>query len=56
MSGYLCDPSTGEPYNAETFDVGAYLARYDPDWFAVSEGRRELTRDDPLLFLSLIHI
>ena len=50
MTAYLHDPATGEPYNAETFDVGAYLARYDPDWFAVSEGRRELTRDDPLLF------
>ena len=50
MSGYLCDPATGESYNAETFDLDEYLSRFDPAWFESSAGRRELTRDDPLLF------
>jgi phage terminase large subunit-like protein len=49
MSGYLCDDA-GEPYNAETFDLNVYLAQFDPEWLASAAGRRELTRDDPLLF------
>jgi phage terminase large subunit-like protein len=53
MTGYLCDPVTGEPYNAETFDLDAYLARFDPEWLESSAGRRELTRDDPLLWAVL---
>lgn len=49
MTGYLCDAS-GEPYNAETFDLDAYLGRIDPDFLATPTGRRLMTRDDPLLW------
>ena len=52
--GYLCDPVTGEPYNGSTFDVDEYLGRLDPEWLSSSAGRRELTRDDPLLW-SLVY-
>lgn len=47
---YLHDPATGEPYNGETFHAGRYLAQFDEAWFTTPEGRRELTRDDPLLW------
>ena len=50
MTGYLCDPETGDPYTAETFDLDSYLGQFDPDWFESSAGRIELTRDDILLF------
>jgi hypothetical protein len=50
VTAYLHDPATGDPYNAETFDIDAYLGRLDPEWLTTPEGRRELTRDDPLLW------
>jgi phage terminase large subunit-like protein len=37
-------------YDAETFDLDAYLAAQDPELLDTSEGRRLLTRLDPLLF------
>lgn len=52
MSRYLCDRH-GEPYNGETFDLDAYLGQFEPEWFETAAGRRELTRDDPLLFAVL---
>ena len=36
--------------DAETFDLHAYLAQFDPRLLADPEGRRTLTRLDPLLF------
>jgi predicted phage terminase large subunit-like protein len=36
--------------DAETFDLAAYLAQFDPKLLAAPEGRRTLTRLDPLLF------
>ncbi|MFI1166554.1 hypothetical protein ACH4UM_23860 [Streptomyces sp. NPDC020801] len=36
--------------DAETFDLHAYLAKFDPRLLAEPEGRRTLTRLDPLLF------
>lgn len=47
---YLCDPATGEPYNSATFDLNAYLAETDVRLLASSEGRKALTRLDPLRF------
>jgi hypothetical protein len=46
------NPETGEPYNAETFDWMRYLADRVPDtrMLEYSEGRKVLTRLDPLLF------
>lgn len=48
---YLCDRA-GEPYNAETFDHLAYFDEkvYDDRLLKSSEGRRLLTRSDPMLF------
>lgn len=43
-TGYLAGQS------AETFDLDAYLARFDPRMLATAEGRRTLTRLDPLLW------
>ncbi|MYS16258.1 hypothetical protein, partial [Streptomyces sp. SID4982] len=43
-SGYL------EGLDAETFDLNTYLAQYDPRLLADPEGRRTLTRLNPLLF------
>jgi LAGLIDADG-like domain len=50
-AGYLCDQH-GEPYDAETFDLDAYLASIPmlEEALCSSAGRVELTRDDPLLF------
>lgn len=42
--GYL------EGLDAESFDLNAYLARFNPRMLADPEGRRILTRLDPLLF------
>jgi hypothetical protein len=43
-----------DPYasdvDAETFDLDGYLATFDPAMLASVEGRRELTRLDPLAF------
>lgn len=52
MSTYLVDPLTGDPYNAETFDWKKYVAEKVPDvrMLEYAEGRRVLTRLDPLLF------
>jgi hypothetical protein len=50
MSAYLHDPATGEPYNATTFDLNAYLRAQNPRLLESSEGRRTLTRLDPLAF------
>ena len=52
MPGYLCGPD-GEPYNGGTFDLDSYLGQFEPEWFETPAGRRELTRDDPLLFALL---
>lgn len=48
---YLCD-SEGNPYNSKTFDMDAYLSEAVPDERLLDypEGRRVLTRLDPLLF------
>lgn len=43
-TGYL------EGVDAETFNLNAYLAQFDPRLLADPEGRRVLTRLDPLLF------
>lgn len=43
-TGYL------EGLDAETFSLDAYLAQFDPRLLAEPEGRRTLTRLDPLLF------
>lgn len=51
-ASYLHGPD-GEPYNAETFDLDAYLGQFEVEWFETAAGRRELTRDDPLLFAVL---
>ena len=50
MSDYLCDPATGEPYNATTFDLDSYLQGLNIRLLETSEGRRTLTRLDPLAF------
>jgi hypothetical protein len=39
-----------EGLDAETFNLDAYLAQFDPRLLADPEGRRTLTRLDPLLF------
>jgi hypothetical protein len=49
LSGYLCG-ADGEPLNAETFSLDEYLADIPEEFFCSAAGRRELTRDDPLLF------
>lgn len=48
---YLCD-TNGDPYDAESFDFDQYLvdAVPDPRMLEYPQGRRELTRYDPLLF------
>lgn len=43
-------PAYLEGLDAETFDLNAYLAQYDERLLADPEGRRTLTRLDPLLF------
>lgn len=48
-AGYL------DGLDAETFDLTAYLARFDAKLLAESEGRRILTRLDPLLF-ALVYV
>lgn len=50
MGEYLHDPITGEPYNSATFDLDTYLAGVDLRLLETSEGRKALTRLDPLLF------
>lgn len=52
MIPYLYDPYTGEPFNAETFDWKRYIAEKIPDarMLEYKEGRKVLTRMDPLLF------
>jgi hypothetical protein len=49
---YLRRPD-GAPHNAETFDVDEYLGQFDLEWLKSPAGRRELTRDDPLLWSCL---
>lgn len=51
VSGYLCDEH-GEPYNAETFQLDEYLASIPmlEEALGSSAGRKELTKDDPLLW------
>jgi phage terminase large subunit-like protein len=49
MTGYLCDDN-GRPYDAGTFDLDAYLSRINPRLLESSEGRRVLTRLDPMLW------
>ncbi|WP_159399509.1 hypothetical protein [Streptomyces alboflavus] len=50
MIPYLHDPATGEPHNSATFDLHRYLADVDVRLLASSEGRKVLTRLDPLMF------
>lgn len=50
MGEYLHDPATGEPYNSATFGLDAYLAGIDVRLLESGEGRKALTRLDPLLF------
>lgn len=47
--GYLCDDQ-GEPYTSATFSLDDYLSRIEPRLLESSEGRRTLTRLDPLAF------
>jgi hypothetical protein len=46
--------TTPNPYDpaatAETFDLDAYLAQFNPRVLTTSDGRRALTRTDPFLF------
>lgn len=49
MSTYLCDPS-GVPFDAGTFDLAEYVSGIDLRLLETSEGRRALTRLDPLLW------
>jgi len=55
VTGYLCDQQTGEPYDAETFSLDAYLEGIPMLEAALASpaGRRELTREDPILFAAL---
>ncbi|MFC8447663.1 hypothetical protein [Kitasatospora sp. NPDC057223] len=48
-SGYLCD-ELGEPLNAATFSLEDYLRDVEPRLLQTSEGRRSLTRLDPMMF------
>lgn len=50
MTDYLHDPVTGEPYNAATFDLKSFLDDVDARLLETSEGRRSLTRLDPMMF------
>lgn len=49
MKEYLCDDA-GLPYNATTFDIGAYLKSLNKRFLKTGKGRRALTRLDPLAF------
>lgn len=49
---WIIDPYDDEA-NAESFDVAGYLAQFDTRLLAHPEGRRVLTRLDPLLFAIL---
>ncbi|MFD9223806.1 hypothetical protein ACFWDI_28335 [Streptomyces sp. NPDC060064] len=51
-NAYLCDEA-GEPYNSATFSLDAHLAGMEPRLLESSEGRRTLTRLDPLAFALL---
>lgn len=53
VTGYLSD-ANGVPYDAETFDLAAYvLEQVDERLLTTAEGRRTLTRLNPLLFTVL---
>jgi hypothetical protein len=52
MTDYLCDPD-GRPYDAGTFGLGQYVADIDPRLLGSPEGRRALTRLDPLMWAAL---
>ncbi len=49
---YLCDPG-GRPYDAGTFDLAEYVTHVHPRLLDDPEGRRALTRLDPLLWAVL---
>lgn len=49
LSGKIIDPYSPEA-NAETFDLDLYLSQFDPRMLASADGRRTLTRLDPMLF------
>ena len=49
---YLHD-ETGQPYDAGTFDLARYVSSVDPRLLGSPEGRRALTRLDPLLWAAL---
>lgn len=52
MTDYLHDPD-GKPYDAGTFDLSEYVADMDPRFLGSPEGRRALTRLDPLMWAAL---
>lgn len=51
------EPYIADPYDpradSETFDLHGYLAGFDPRLLFISEGRRALTKYDPILFAIL---
>lgn len=51
-TSYLHTPG-GQPYDAGTFDLGEYVANLDPRLLGSPDGRRALTRLDPLLWAAL---
>jgi hypothetical protein len=52
VANYLCAPD-GTPYDAGTFDLADYVASVDPRLLGSPEGRRALTRLNPLLWATL---
>jgi phage terminase large subunit-like protein len=52
-AGVLGGAPAAAVLNAETFDLDTYLSTFDPALLAEPEGRRVLTRLDPLLFALL---
>jgi hypothetical protein len=55
----LPQPWCTDPYdprcNAENFDLAGYLAQFDPRLLGCSQGRRVLTKYDPILF-SIVYL
>jgi hypothetical protein len=52
LSSYL-HAADGQPYDAGTFDLANYVSRIDPRLLGSPEGRRALTRLNPLLWAAL---
>lgn len=49
LQGVIIDPYSPDA-NPETFDLDLYLSQFDPRILGSAEGRRVLTRYDPMLF------